>query len=75
VNKWISVKDGLPGVGKDVLIFVNDRCAVGHIELYNEGTYEWWYDDGNHSCAVHSDLVTHWMLLPEPPESEGESGY
>ena len=64
VQKWISVKDGLPESGKDaVLIALRwgavdiGWCEEGRwgSEFVNE------YDDGE---------VTHWMPLPQPPKGE-----
>lgn len=56
MSDWISVKNKLPPVGQQVLIFDSDGAAVA---MYN-GKY--WATDG-FICSV----VTHWMPLPPPP--------
>lgn len=63
--KWIPVTERLPDVGKDVLCFCRANISL---------VLGW---DGNHwhegaDRYYMSCFVTHWMLLPEAPESEGE---
>lgn len=59
----------------------NDGSGDQAIE-YNEGDDEYYLCEGwyerirnwdDYSSVVISDTVTHWMLLPEPPEEEGEN--
>ena len=68
-NEWIDVKDRLPKINEEVLVFLsrgkieirfrlNEYYADGG-DLYNRIA---WSDQG-----VFND-VTHWMPLPEPPK-------
>lgn len=56
--KWISVKDGLPKEGQQVLVFVPDIDKVA-ITFYNH------FEEWNNTGFVYRG-VTHWMPLPEP---------
>lgn len=40
----------------------------------NPGWYERIHNWDDYGCVKIQDEVTHWMPLPEPPESEGENG-
>ena len=66
VDRWISVKDKLPEIGKSVLIYYpkwdGDEIQVAKLE-----------DDGMmfDICGefnVGTGVITHWMPLPEPPK-------
>ena len=65
-QQWISVKERLPELNVDVLIYVNftvhsvtfKHCSVALFD----GTC--WDDDGWYS----RNSVTYWMPLPKPPE-------
>jgi hypothetical protein len=69
-NDWISVKDRLPEVNVDVIVFNKHRQRfMSHFVGMNT---EWL---SNKPCAVwvddrgaYSD-ITHWMPLPEPPDA------
>lgn len=65
-NRWISVKDRLPEIGKSVLIYYpkwdGDEIQVAKLE-----------DDGMmfDICGefnIGTGAITHWMPLPEPPK-------
>lgn len=64
---WISVGEGLPGIGIPVLVTGHE--GEGHMETANfagrddEGYFEW--DHGNGNIFYH---VTHWQPLPEGPK-------
>jgi len=58
-NEWISVEDRLPEIGKSVLIYIDNELFFDMITLGFYGNGGWSQPD-----------VTHWMLLPESPESE-----
>lgn len=60
-REWISVKDRLPDEGENVLTYgARPFYDVFYINrLIDKKNGEWLYDG-----------VTHWMPLPEKPESE-----
>lgn len=72
-SEWVSVEERLPEKKQDVLmLFDTGNMAVG-----------WWHDADEHItfwCAYTDDgfytdcdcIPTHWMLLPAPPEKEGD---
>lgn len=64
---WLSVKDELPKIGKDVLVLREDgEMQVAH--QYNEEIARWWSVDG----FPLRNNITHWMPLPAPPKKGGE---
>lgn len=66
VDRWISVKDRLPEIGKSVLIYYpywdGDEIQVARLE-YDEMTFD---VCGEFNIMV--EAVTHWKPLPEPPK-------
>lgn len=74
-NEWVSVEERLPENGQIVLFHQKDGfiyCAeyFAGKELMSP---EWIIDNDSWNAKV----VTHWMPLPEPPDSrppEGEEG-
>ena len=79
MSEWISVKDKLPEAHGVYIVYVKDENSP-----YGEGIWyknivalaeyafgEWtWYENGNEYDIT--DIVTHWMPLPDPPRMEGE---
>ena len=72
VNRWISVQDALLEKDKSYITYAETTKYCTHNEipeelriniLYFNG--EEWYDE---ECRYYN--VTHYMPLPEPPESE-----
>lgn len=64
--EWISVKDRLPSIGENVLVY-DERfidISIGYISDFLNYRKTWIVDCGE---SV-SDTVTHWMPLPEPPK-------
>jgi len=60
---WIRCNDRLPVPGAKIL-FVSENCIYcGSLGCCDEG-YKWYTED----CTI--DLVSHWMPLPAPPNSE-----
>ncbi len=62
---WISVKDRLPEVRKDVLVYDKEygtRLAYWH-DQYEP--YEWYECTG---CGNTLEYITHWMPLPGEPD-------
>ena len=62
VDRWISVKDRLPEVGK-VVIVCDKQGGVGAMELLSNGQ---WYHRG---MAWSAEWILYWQPLPEPPEA------
>ena len=60
-QQWISVKDGLPEMFTDVMVYT-DRYG-GRIEFAHIGIQGW-----IHNGAILIPNVTHWMPLPELPK-------
>jgi len=65
--EWISVKDRMPEDGKEVLFCDGSSIMVGR---YNGDEKFWELTDAN--MIAYAVDITHWMPLPEPPESESE---
>lgn len=70
VNKWISIKDRLPEIGRSVLIYYSpwegDAIQVAKLDC-DRLTFD---ICGEFNVGVW--IVTHWMPLPEPPK-EGDT--
>ena len=63
-QRWIPVSERLPELDQDVLAIVEDCIAIGHFyEEWGGDVYFSWDDVGAMQVA------THWMPLPELPES------
>ena len=63
VNRWIPVEDALPETDTTVICYMRS----GQILVVELSDDDGWY------CGVtryNPRAVTHWMYLPEPPESE-----
>ena len=62
MNKWISIKDGLPQKPGQYLTHWPD----GDIEVFEfegvPGEFGWVIPNGKYG------IVTHWARLPEPPK-------
>jgi hypothetical protein len=65
-NEWISVKNRLPNeTGRYLCAYLMDGCIFYNDRLFDKersGEFQ-------HGFQTTQD-VTHWMLLPEPPEKE-----
>lgn len=67
INDWVSVKDRLPKPYVKVLIFIK----------YPKGSsIELSYFVSRTECFdnFHTDYITHWQPLPQPPINEREEG-
>lgn len=73
MSEWISVKDSLPEIRKEVLVYsyedeINNGMYVARIDGLNwNGSPSWLY---SYCCGNHVPNVTHWMELPEAPKDE-----
>lgn len=61
MNNWINIKDSLPEVGVDVMVWLplDGWCEIAFYTFAGE----WYEKDG--LCRP-----SHWMPLPEGPEEE-----
>lgn len=65
MTEWISVEDRLPEVGVDVLCLSGKEFFVECISESDEDEFV-----RGVSLGQFKRFFTHWMPLPEPPESE-----
>jgi hypothetical protein len=70
---WISVEDRLPETKTSVLVStITGTVYTGEIVYLGVGAHQWNYCTQagvmykNHALC----FITHWMPLPEPPDSE-----
>ena len=65
VSEWISVKDGLPEIGEDVLVVYEGRITRTWAlnKMCGENI---WEDERGHWCYVKD--TDYWMPIPELPE-------
>lgn len=66
VDRWISVEDRLPEIGKSVLIYYpkwdGDEIQVAKLDL------DGMMFDICGEFNIGTGAITHWMPLPEPPK-------
>lgn len=77
MSEWISVKDRLPESDSKYMVWYKGELDICEFNTDSQ-TFGYTYDDYDemYSHLVCWDdgmdkYVTHWMPLPEPPESEG----
>ena len=69
MSEWISVKDRLPQICDEYLVFGYSPTipACCFVVVYHPKNNKW-YD--MHTGWELSDFVTYWQELPEPPKEE-----
>ena len=67
MSEWVSVKNKMPLQGQDVL-FVSDM-AIGILKGWHDLENKRWFTSDE---IYYDNEVTHWMPLPEPPNSMGD---
>lgn len=63
VGEWVSVKDRLPEKNGDYITYDRDGTVWPHFFTASSKVWE-------DALGFSTELVTHWMPLPEPPEEE-----
>ena len=68
-NEWVSVEERLPEGHAQVLMW-SARWEIAEAGSYYNQHF-WVYSEiGDGYIADNIDNITHWMLLPAPPEKE-----
>lgn len=77
MTEWISIKDKLPPLHLDVLIYISNvenhvKYIIGYYETdgnFYFNTTDFYFDENDNIIdGIDKELLTHWMFLPEPPE-------
>lgn len=63
MSKWIKCSERMPEEFEEVLVSDGANVEVMWLDCY--GLWDCWVDGEDR--MVCSDVVTHWMPLPEPP--------
>jgi hypothetical protein len=69
--EWISVKDRLPKLYEDVLLYDGYEVFAGNIRgIDKENLITWKAQPCDSECYgwYKDEYITHWMPLPEPPK-------
>lgn len=76
-NEWVSVEEGLPEKHSEYIVCacdegepIDERIWGDTVVVcadYYDGAFTWY--EGNTEYDI-SDIVTHWMPLPDPPEED-----
>lgn len=71
-DSWIPCSERLPETGTDVIVYYpywqESPVQIAHLQ---HDYYLWETSDGEYNLPAKA--VTHWMPLPEPPESEAQN--
>lgn len=71
-NQWISVKERLPRVRREVQVFTKTQfLGYGRMNFTWDKKSKYWSGNnqrGHFFCG--KDEVTHWATLPEHPQTE-----
>lgn len=66
-NDWIKCSEEMPENGKSVLV-VTENNGYSWIDIGYIDEAGYWTIDGEIWDKKSDPAITHWMLLPEPPE-------
>ena len=69
-SPWINVEERLPEKNDEFLVKCSD-CDYAIPADWFDGTWKTMRGYGNEGEALELHLVTHWMLMPDPPEAVG----
>lgn len=78
MTDWISVKDRLPPLNKEVIVCrAGQKCSFTACRKDYGGEQHWtnaiWHDMPIWPIETDGD-ITHWMPLPEPPKEGNDKG-
>ena len=65
---WIDIKDALPEIGQEVLVY-RGNCRGNLMNVYTYLGDDMWEDDYGYWQHADGEGITHWMPLPEPPRT------
>lgn len=79
MSEWISVKDKLPKADGEYIVYAQDENSPAGEGVWYDNVVvaaeyafgEWTWRENSNDFDI-TDIVTHWMPLPEPPRMEGE---
>ena len=73
-NEWVSVEERLPEESDGMVLFTNGRAVTSG---YRNHMFRMSGEEGIYAPAIRKGggymRVTHWMLLPAPPEGEEDT--
>lgn len=74
VKKWIPVTERLPEAGKKVLVFAYGYDTItARMCKKTEDGYPVFECNGIYREMARAGRISHWMPLPQPPESDGKT--
>lgn len=69
MSEWINVKDKLPEINKEVLIYRGSYIGVP-MSIYTYLGHDEWEDEYGYWTRADDEGITHWMPLPKPPRED-----
>ena len=72
VSGWVSVKDRMPEPEENVIIWAKTGC-MKYAQYHEDGSVNPWYVYEDNARAW-TNVISHWMPLPEPPEEDEKHG-
>lgn len=69
---WISVDERLPEESGYFLVYISRESEGFRVQAYYYCEDDTW-ENGDTMASSEYYGVTHWMPLPEPPETKGET--
>ena len=72
-KQWIPVTERLPEIGRKVLVYAyGQEILTARMNKRTENGYPVFECNGIFLEMAKPGRISHWMPLPQPPESEGE---
>jgi len=74
-NEWISVKERLPEPKQRILAHtIYGYITITHYNLLDtDGDLIGFFFINSQFASIQSSVITHWMPLPEPPNSDNNT--